>query len=97
MLFRRLSLFLAFVLLSANLLSVDFDGGAFEGKGIETAVLYHPCSAETAPAPGNGQRANAAQARYTALGEGQSVSAFEVPFTLLAKYHVPLPSLRPLA
>ena len=86
--YRRLALLLAFVLLSANLLSVDFDGGAFEGKGIETAVLYlSPGVNATAT---KGQKASAAQARYTALREGQSVSAFEVPFTLISKNTAPL-------
>ena len=84
MLYRRLALLLAFVLLSANLLSVDFDGGAFEGKGIETAVLYLPSDA--AIAADNWQNARAEQTRIFAPGEGQSVSAFEVPFTLMSKY-----------
>ena len=88
MLYRRLALLLAFVLLSANLLSVDFDGGAFEGKGIETAVLYLSPSVNATTT--NRQKASAAQARYTALQEEQSVSAFEVPFTLISKYHVSL-------
>ena len=87
MLYRRLALLLALALLSANLLSVDFDGGAFEGKGIETTVLYLPSSARTAP--GNGQRENAARARYVAPGEEQSVAAFEVSFILISKYVAP--------
>ena len=87
MLRSRLALLLAFALLSVNLLSFDFDGGAFEGKGIETAILYLPSDAEIAV--DNGQKACATQTRLVAPGEGQSVSAFEVPFTLISKHAAP--------
>lgn len=87
MLHRSISLLLAFALLGVNLLSVDYDGGAFEGKGIETAVVYRATASKFDL--GNELEAGASPTRYVALGEGQSVSAFEVPFTLISKYAAP--------
>lgn len=94
MLRNWLSLFLAFALLSANLLSIDFDGEAFEGKGIDTAVLHLPAAAQPEERATATQRENdAPNAHYAPAEEGTRVFAFEVAFTLFAKYHVPLPSL----
>jgi hypothetical protein len=79
---RLLPLIIAFALLSVNLLSVDFDGGMFEGKGIEKAFLPRSSGAEIdfAKEPHSGQT------RMSAPEEGETVSAFEVPFTLVGKH-----------
>jgi len=89
-----LALLVAFALLSANLLSIDFDGEAFEGKGIDTAVLYFPSAVQKEAAASAKQSKPAVTSiTYAPIGEGTQVFAFEVPFTLLAKYLVPLPHI----
>ena len=89
MLRNWLALLLAFVLLSSNLLSLDFDGEAFEGKGIETAVLYFPSAAQK-EAREMQSHSTSPTLKDASLEEGTQVVAFEVPSTLLSKFFVPL-------
>jgi len=85
-----LSLLIGLTLLAANILSIDFDGEGFEGKGIDTTVLYVPSAMDLAKAASPPAEKDAkSHAKYVPMGECQIVSAFEAPFTLVAKFRTP--------
>ena len=96
---RWVSLVIAGTLLSAVVLSVDADGGAYEGKGIEEVVVYSaPCADAQRPAA-SASRLEETIAHIVSLSscDGKTYFAFECLFLTVAqnRWAGCLPALMP--